>query len=233
MKKNAIFFIAVFILTAVKALSQSVVISANSTDTAHASSVLDIKSTAKGFLPPRMTEAQRSAIQNPAEGLLVYQTDGTEGIYYYKDTAWTNIQADRLNAVIKTASDTLSKTETMVIGSNNIVLTLPVVTSADNGLAITVKNIGTHTDVVTVMPNSGGVIDSLNYLPLLRWYAVTMVAKDGNWYVKERVSLSTSVIDVSWASSFRTINEALEFLNAHMSAATVIRLGNGTFFQYF
>ena len=39
------------------------------------SAMLDVRSTTKGFLPPRMTMAQRDAIQNPAEGLVVFCTD--------------------------------------------------------------------------------------------------------------------------------------------------------------
>ena len=39
------------------------------------SSVLDIQSDGSGFLPPRMTEAERDAIPGPAEGLLVFCTD--------------------------------------------------------------------------------------------------------------------------------------------------------------
>jgi hypothetical protein len=38
-----------------------------------------------------MTEAQKGAISSPAEGLLVYQTDGTIGFYYYKGGSWTSI----------------------------------------------------------------------------------------------------------------------------------------------
>ena len=38
---------------------------------ADASAMLDIKSTTKGFLAPRMTEAQKNAISSPAAGLLV------------------------------------------------------------------------------------------------------------------------------------------------------------------
>ena len=41
----------------------------------NSSAMLDVKSTNKGFLPPRMTQAQRDAILNPAEGLLVICTD--------------------------------------------------------------------------------------------------------------------------------------------------------------
>lgn len=57
----------------------------------HASAKLDITSTDKGFLPPRMTSSQRTSIQNPATGLMVYQTDGTAGLYYYNGTAWIYI----------------------------------------------------------------------------------------------------------------------------------------------
>jgi hypothetical protein len=55
----------------------------------NASAILDITSTTKGFLPPRMTNAQRAAIASPAVGLIVYCTDATEGLYVYKSTGWT------------------------------------------------------------------------------------------------------------------------------------------------
>ncbi|MBE0638811.1 MAG: hypothetical protein IH598_09845 [Bacteroidales bacterium] len=52
------------------------------------SAMLDIKSTDKGLLIPRMTEAERDDIVTPAEGLMIYQTDGTEGFYYFNGTSW-------------------------------------------------------------------------------------------------------------------------------------------------
>jgi hypothetical protein len=56
--------------------------------TNNASAVLQVDSTTKGFLPPRQTQAQRTAIASPAVGLVVFQTDATEGLYVYKSTGW-------------------------------------------------------------------------------------------------------------------------------------------------
>jgi hypothetical protein len=63
------------------------------TTTPNASAQLDIASTTKGLLAPRMTFAQRSAIASPATGLLVYQTDFFAGFYYYNGSVWTNINS--------------------------------------------------------------------------------------------------------------------------------------------
>jgi hypothetical protein len=56
-----------------------------------ASAKLDVTSTTQGFLPPRMTNAQRLAIATPAVGLCVYCTDVVEGLYINKSTGWTYI----------------------------------------------------------------------------------------------------------------------------------------------
>jgi len=63
------------------------------TATPHASAALDITSTTQGFLPPRMTGAQRNAISTPAAGIMVYCTDcGANGEpQYYNGTSWVNM----------------------------------------------------------------------------------------------------------------------------------------------
>jgi trimeric autotransporter adhesin len=58
------------------------------TNSPNSSSILEVKSTTKGFLPPRMTRTQRDAIASPAQGLLIYQTDNTKGLYQYDGTSW-------------------------------------------------------------------------------------------------------------------------------------------------
>ena len=60
----------------------------------HSSAILDIKSTNLGVLIPRMTQTQRNVISNPAEGLLIYQTDGKAGFYYNKSGIWTAISQE-------------------------------------------------------------------------------------------------------------------------------------------
>lgn len=59
-----------------------------------ASAMLDVKSSNKGFLPPRVYDPAGS-ISSPAGGLLVYKDDGTAdnpaGFYYYNGAAWTRL----------------------------------------------------------------------------------------------------------------------------------------------
>jgi hypothetical protein len=57
------------------------------------SAALDITSTTKGLLIPRMTTAQRLAIASPVAGLMIYQTDVTAGFYYYNGSSWAIVAA--------------------------------------------------------------------------------------------------------------------------------------------
>lgn len=52
------------------------------------SAVLDISSSNKGLLMPRMSLQQRNSIQSPAKGLIVYQTDMLSGFYFYDGAEW-------------------------------------------------------------------------------------------------------------------------------------------------
>ena len=64
------------------------------TVTPNASAILEVKSTTKGFLPPRMTAVEAEAIATPAEGLMVYAADGTgviitsKGWWGYEGATW-------------------------------------------------------------------------------------------------------------------------------------------------
>jgi hypothetical protein len=57
--------------------------------TTNASAQLEIVSTTKGFLPPKMTTTQKNAISSPASGLMVYDTTLNQ-MSYYNGTSWVN-----------------------------------------------------------------------------------------------------------------------------------------------
>ena len=53
--------------------------------------MLDVVSTTRGLLIPRMNQVQRDAILTPTTSLLIYQTDATPGYYYYDGGAWVRL----------------------------------------------------------------------------------------------------------------------------------------------
>src|SRR5690242_8252768 len=85
MKK--LFLLPILLLTFVHARSQSVGIG---TTIPNASSILDLSSTTKGLLAPRMTTAQRTAIVSPANGLMVYDTN-TNSFWFYNGSSWNAV----------------------------------------------------------------------------------------------------------------------------------------------
>jgi hypothetical protein len=77
-------FFSVMLISAGRA--QSVAINADGS-LPDSSALLDLKSSTKGLLIPRMLQAERDGILLPAAGLLVWQTDNIPGIYYNNGTA--------------------------------------------------------------------------------------------------------------------------------------------------
>lgn len=76
-------------VTFIQAQQPGVAINTNG-NTSHSSAMLDVQSTEKGFLLPRMTTAQMYAIPAPAGGLMVFNTSYNE-LYQYNGTSWRPI----------------------------------------------------------------------------------------------------------------------------------------------
>jgi len=96
MKKNLLLGTCLAIVATQLSHAQGVGIN-NDSSMPDSSAMLDVKSTNKGLLIPRMTEAQRTAIASPANGLTVYQTDagasGTGiGFWYYDVSVWRKLE---------------------------------------------------------------------------------------------------------------------------------------------
>ncbi|PZF74456.1 hypothetical protein [Taibaiella soli] len=95
--------------------AQSVAI--NSTgNAADTSALLDLTSTAKGILVPRMTSTQKAAIYLPATGLMVFQTDAPAGFYYNSGTGaspvWNLLQTSIAN--VTTQGNTINAASGLV-----------------------------------------------------------------------------------------------------------------------
>jgi hypothetical protein len=105
----------------------------------NASAKLEVAATDKGFLLPRMTATQRGAIASPANGLLVYQTDGDAGFYVNTGIpatpVWTRVNMDwtRTGANLSYTAGNVSTTGNLTGGN--------VSTSTISGFAANVATI--------------------------------------------------------------------------------------------
>lgn len=171
----------------------SIIIDGNGTGnsfTTIPSSQLTVNSTTKGFLPPRMTSAQRTAISSPAVGLIVYQTDATEGLYEYASTGWRILyntpsggsgitRSVNVISTTQTAGSTAT-TDYVYLVSGTTTITMP--TAVGNTNRYTIKNVGTNT--ITINTTSSQTIDGSTSITMAVRYTALDVISDGtNWNI--------------------------------------------------
>ena len=89
--------IVLFIFTTVVTTAQSVGIIADGS-AANTSAMLDVSSTTKGLLPPRMTTTRRNAIVSPATGLVIFNTT-TNGLEVKSSSEWYSLTTPSTTAV--------------------------------------------------------------------------------------------------------------------------------------
>jgi len=75
-----------------------------------ATAILDVKSSTKGVLIPRMTSSEKAAITTPATGLIVYDNT-TSSFWYYNGAAWTEIISDSQTLISDADNDTKIQVE--------------------------------------------------------------------------------------------------------------------------
>lgn len=153
------------------------------TTTPDPSSMLDIQSTAKGLLIPRMTLTDRNNIPSPAQGLMVYQTDNTPGFYYYNGSTWSAIAAAEKVTTI-TSATTLDNTHNIVLSNTGpYTVTLPAAAS-NTGRVYSIKNIDSDCDDITIDGNSTETIDGSATYVLDSYNNVVRIISDGsNWFI--------------------------------------------------
>ena len=186
-----------------KVFSQSVSINTTG-NTADTSAILDITSVSKGILIPRMSQTQRLAIPLPAEGLLVYQTDGTKGFYFYNaGTGWNMLALGGVG--INSLNGLTAATQSFATGTAG---TTPNWSSLNT----------THTLNIPLASTSGVTAGLLSNADLnsFRNFAAT-----GAW-------LTTGNAGTNPATSFlgSTDNRSLRFRTANVQRMIVDSVGN-------
>jgi len=94
--KKAIVLLS-FLFLMVTARTQSLAINADGSP-ANVSALLDVKSTSKGFLPPRMSTVQRDLISVPAAGIVIFNIT-TNSLQLYNGTGWVSLITPSSTAV--------------------------------------------------------------------------------------------------------------------------------------
>ena len=165
------------------------------TTSPNASALMDVSSTAKGFLPPRMTKAQGVAIANPVPGLMIWCSNcGANGeLNVYNGTAWTNMIGNPTSpvhvppTVITTAISQINSTS--AVSGGNV--------TSDGYSAVTVRGVcwDIATNPTLALPtktNNGtgtGIFAS----------NITGLTKDITYYVR---AYATNAIGTSYGAEF-------------------------------
>jgi hypothetical protein len=119
----AIFFVVAFFSKEV--YTQGVIISSDEMATPDPSAMLDVQSSGKGFLPPRMTTVERNNIVTPAEGLVVYDTN-EDALFLFNGTEWEPLVSGSGSRWDADGDNIYRNTGNVGIGSTNPLRTLTI-----------------------------------------------------------------------------------------------------------
>ncbi|MBO6606090.1 hypothetical protein [Psychroserpens sp.] len=123
------------------------------TTTPDESSILDIVSTDKGLLVPRLTTAQRDAIVNPANALLIFNSDSDEFQYNSNTPAtpiWIAFSLTPTSTSAPGQSVKYSNTDTSTNVNPNTGINLPVVSTLNWNDNTSLYNVNTTNHTITI-----------------------------------------------------------------------------------
>lgn len=199
-----------------------------------ASSILDISSTSKGLLCPRMTSLQRDLIVNPATGLLIYNTS-TKSFNYF-DLLWKDFSTMYKSV---SASNTITTSSNLPTIVNELTITPPAGTYlVEFNSQFSNQITSTYTEIT-----STGLIDDLNsIIQQLNAFPTTIsthfgtfgnanspngeVIYPGVYFVGEAVGINNILtLDGQGDSNSKFIIKSAGAINSEIGA--VIHLANG------
>ena len=179
------------------------------------SAMLDVKSTDKGMLVPRMTSIQRMAISNPANGLLVF--DSNTGSFWFYNSGWLELGGSGTSQWTQSGSSIYYDGGNVGIGDQSPASTFTVgdgdkfqvsgtdgdVTFTDDEASIKFPN--------TLAPNS----------PMIRMFT-------SGTYNADRMVLSHSLLYPTWGLEYDDTTDAFHF-RAATGRKMTFELGSGDF----
>ena len=111
------------------------------------SAMMDIRPTGnnKGLLIPRVTLSEKNQITDPATGLLLFQTDGTSGFYYFNGSSWKFINPNVTDGATGPAGGglaDLSEDSSPQLAGDLDVVTFDIVTTSNRDIELAPNGTG-------------------------------------------------------------------------------------------
>ena len=113
----------------------------NDGSAAASSAMLDVKSTTKGFMMPRVTSAQRTTIASPVLGLLVFDTD-TKTIWTYDGSSWKNLYTSGGGLILPFSQTVNTATSALQVTNQGAGAAIEGSSTTQFGIGMTAKTTG-------------------------------------------------------------------------------------------
>lgn len=200
------------------------------TTTPDPSSILDLNSTTKGFLMPRMSTQQREAIENPAEGLTVYDNT-TNSPWYRTENEWEEMEPEETSMdtfdheVFRNGEDMIymGLTDSVGVGISIPEYKLHVQTDSNRfGIAHTDEQI----EIATyISGTAGGSIGTVTNHPFSIYAGSDegqlTVLPEGHVYIRQKLGINNT-----------TPNAPLQFSNADQVKKIVLHERNDNEYNF-
>ncbi len=173
MKTLKLFFATIAIIVSFNLIGQVAI--NNEGLSPDSSAMLDVKSNSTGILIPRMTTTQRDAINNPADGLMIYNISDS-AFYFYNGISWKNV-----NEAVSDNDWTISGNDMYSTVSGNVGIGTTTPGSKfevyNNGLAVDIRR-GTN-DLGGIMFHEVGTSNTQWIFPFFRgWQSDNLIVRD-------------------------------------------------------
>ena len=203
------------------------------TNTPDNSAMLEVKSSSKGILFPRLTSAQRLAITSPASGLQVYDIN-TNSLWYFNGTYWVNSKSEANEGDIKSGIQTTDHAGWVLLDGRSL-----------TSLSINQQAIAASLGLSGNLPNAtnaylvqnGGIMASVTgsntvtlaqtNLPNVNFTGTTSSAGDHSHTIDPVATTTTSNGDHSHITDPAAVNTSID--GAHVHSLNMVDKDDGNF----